>query len=124
MLHCTASNEACRIRWNFARSMTHLDLRSDYARAFVLLLRLAQTPEVDVLLVGGGGLMIFPYFMVLSGPALDLLADEGFMAACRGRLLACGPKDAPGKDAGGGGRPCRFKTTAKDGALSVCGNAR
>lgn len=70
-------------------------------------------PEEDVLLVGGGGLMIFSYFMILSRPALELLADASFMRECRARLLSCDPSNKKG---------CKFKTNSKEGGVLYTSN--
>jgi len=64
-------------------------LVAELARAEALL-RPAR-PETDVLLLGGGGLLTFAEFMVLSPPALRLLADRSFLDRCRARLLSCDP---------------------------------
>ena len=55
-------------------------------------LLLPATPEKDVLLVGGGGLLIFSEFMVVSRRALDLLGNRTFMDSCRANLYSCSEK--------------------------------
>ena len=70
-------------------------------RAERLLLPASPDSNDDVLLVGGGGLLPFPRFLILSRAAVSKLADAKFLDACRARLLACDP------DARGAG--CKFK---------------
>ncbi len=65
-------------------------LAAELARAELLLA--PADPRRDVLLVGGGGLLTFAQFMVLSRPALAKLADPAVLDACRARLLACDPR--------------------------------
>ena len=49
------------------------------------------TPGTDVLLVGGGGLLTFSQFMILSRPALEFLSTRSVIDECRAHLFACQP---------------------------------
>ena len=51
------------------------------------------TADDDVLLVGGGGLLPFDRFLILSRAAVSKLADGAFLGACRERLRACDPNE-------------------------------
>ena len=66
------------------------------------------TADDDVLLVGGGGLLPFDRFLILSRAAVSKLADGAFLGACRERLRACDPNE---RRAG-----CKFKGQATNNA--------
>ena len=65
------------------------------------------TPENDVLLHGGGGLLTFGNFMIVSLAGMRRLAHPQFLPACRERLLACDPDER--------GAGCKFKKHAAPG---------
>mmetsp|Transcript_33832 Transcript_33832/g.43619 ORF Transcript_33832/g.43619 Transcript_33832/m.43619 type:complete len:351 (-) Transcript_33832:151-1203(-) len=69
-----------------------------------------SNPKEDVLLIGGGGLMIFSMFMIISKPALILLSDDHFMQQCHHRLRLC---DSRISHSG-----CKFKTMKSSASLS------
>jgi len=59
------------------------------------------TPDEDILLIGGGGLLPFTNFLILSRPALVKLVRGKFLADCKERLGRCDPAIR--------GSGCRFK---------------
>jgi hypothetical protein len=69
-------------------------LAVELARAEALLA--PATPARDALLIGGGGLLTFKEFLILSRPAVRLLADRTLMAACKAELDACDPAGRSG----------------------------
>ena len=69
------------------------------------------TPETDALLVGGGGLLMFTNFMLLSPAALRRLATPEKLDACREKLVACDPEER--------GAGCRFKRHSAPGEASI-----
>ena len=74
-------------------------LAAELLRAERLLL--PAVPAQDVLMIGGGGLLTFSHFMILSRAALELVGDPAFIHRCRSTLLAC--------DASSRGSGCGFK---------------
>lgn len=77
-------------------------LASELARAEALLA--PATPARDPLLIGGGGLLTFKEFMILSKPAVHRLANYGFRTACKARLDECDPS---------GNEGCKWKADSK-----------
>ena len=83
-------------------------LAEELARAEALLS--PASPEADdVLLLGGGGLLTFANFMLLSPAAVRALADDAFVDECRERLVRCDPDER--------GAGCKFKRHAAPGEL-------
>ena len=83
-------------------------LANELARAEALLA--PATPARDSLLIGGGGLLTFKEFMILSKPAMQRLADRDFMAACKARLDACDPS---------GNEGCKWKADSRRAAAKA-----
>lgn len=69
-------------------------LAAELARAEALLA--PATPARDALLIGGGGLLTFKEFLIVSKPAVRQLADRAFMAACQAKLDTCDPAGRDG----------------------------
>ena len=80
--------------WNPANTLAELARLEDYLAP--------ASPSTDVLLVGGGGYIVFDNFMIVSVPGLHILADQGKMAAAKANLLKCfpPPKTTPNHYAG------------------------
>lgn len=49
------------------------------------------TPQRDILVVGGGGFIVFSCFLILSKPALIYLSNQTLLDQCRQSLLDCRP---------------------------------